>query len=193
MTENYPPNSPYSPNPYAPQQNPDPYAAQQNPAPYGSPPSYPPIPVAPPSYPPIPAQSDSSPAMIPAAYPSAPYSGLMTPEPPRRSRARLFLIVAAVLAFAVAGTFAGLYVVADGDHEKAVTTLEDKKSELADVKQQNTTATGERDQAEQRNGDLETANGGLKPCVDATQHYLWDGTEGTEREAALDAMFAACG
>jgi hypothetical protein len=192
MTENnpYSPNNPYGSN--------DPYASNN---PY-APPSYPPIPPAsPPSYPPIPAPSSppsSSFPPIPAqsaqsSYPAAPYSGLMTPQPERKPKTSLILIVAAVVMLAVAGTFVGLYLVAGKDHDSAVSTVEEKKTELAEVKEQYTATESDREEAESANSELESANSALTPCVEATQHYLYDNLEGAERETALDAMFTACG
>jgi hypothetical protein len=48
------------------------------------------------------------------------------------------------------------------------------------------------DSAETRNSDLEAEKATLTTCVDAVQRYLWDGLEGTARDAAVDAMFTAC-
>lgn len=179
----------------------------QNPQyPHGSYPSqYPPSP--PGGLPP-----QSPPGGLPAQYPASPPGGLpaqnapwspsyytssqpaLPPEPAPKSKAKVVLIVVAVLMFAAAGVFAGLYVAAESDHDKATSVLEDKKAELTDVKGEITTAEEAKSSAEQRKTDLQSQNAALTPCVEATQHYLWDVTDApdAERQAALDAMFDAC-
>lgn len=166
-------------------------------------------------YPPSPPGGlppQSPPGGLPAQYPQSPPGGLpaqnapwspsyytsgqpaLTPEPARRSKAKIVLIVAAVLMFAAAGVFAGLYVAAESDHDKATSVLEDKKAELAEVKSAISSVADAKSSAEQRNSDLESQNTALTPCVEATQHYLWDvdGQSDEVRQAALDAMFDAC-
>jgi hypothetical protein len=130
---------------------------------------------------------------FPSYYTSTQSGPGQQPEQAPRSKARLVLIVAAVLMFAAGGVFAGLYVAAESDHDKATSVLEDKKAELADVREEISSAEDAKSTAEQNNSDIEAKNSALKPCVEATQHYLWDGTQGAERDAAIDAMFAACG
>ncbi|TDV55030.1 hypothetical protein [Actinophytocola oryzae] len=167
-----------------------------------------PFPQQTPQYPqssPFPQQSypQSPPTGMPQQQPPQPSfpsyytSGLPTqslPPQQKKSRARLVLVVVAVLMFAVAGVFAGLYVAAESDHDKANSVMEDKKSELSDIRKDITSAEGDKSTAEQTNSDLESQNSALKPCVDATQHYLWDvtGAPDAERQAAIDAMFDAC-
>jgi hypothetical protein len=186
------PQSPYS----SPYPGNNPYPGNQNqPYPQSSPFPQQSYPQSPPTG--VPQQSQNLPAIQQPSFPSY-YTGsqpAFTPQPEqRKSRARLVLIVAAVLMFAVAGVFAGLYVAAESDHDKANSVLEDKKAELVDVKADITAAEGDKSDAEQKNSDLESQNSGLEPCVDATQHYLWDvtGAPDAERQAALDAMFDAC-
>jgi hypothetical protein len=185
----YSPNNPYPPsNPYSPPSYPP------IPSPTSSPQSYPPIPAPPSSHFPAPTPP-FDPLPTQSMYPSTPYSGLAAPQPekPRKSPVKLILIIAAVLMFAAAGTFAGLYVAADGDHEKATSTLEDKKAELADVKKEVTSAEEAKSTAEETNSDLEEKNSALTPCVEATQHFLYDDMTEAETDVAVDAMFAACG
>jgi hypothetical protein len=113
-------------------------------------------------------------------------------SPPRRSRARLVLVLAAVVAFAVAGVFGALYVGADGDHDAAVSLLDERTGQLADTRQQLGTAEDELADAQDRNADLEAAGAPLKACVDAVQHYLWDTLTDAETTAAIDTMFTVC-
>lgn len=145
-----------------------------------------------PSY--LPEQSRQSPISqpIPRQYP---YPQQVPPQPPVRApghRARLVLLVACAVAFAAAVLFGALYVGADGDHDTAVAQLDERRSQLADVRERLTAGEAERADAEERNADLESEQTTLKACVDAVQHYLWDGLAGTARDAALDAMFTAC-
>jgi flagellar basal body-associated protein FliL len=173
---------------------------------YYQPPSYPPqdpqgpqsspFPVSPqpPSYPQAP-QSGSFPSSssFPSYYSQSSYQGLgQAPQPAPKSRARLILIVAAVLMFATAGVFAGLYVATESDHDKAASVLEDKRSELAGVKKDVTSAEADKSSAEDENASLESTKTALSPCVEATQHFLWDNLTDAESQAAIDAMEAAC-
>lgn len=184
MTD-YPPSSSYpppsSPNPYTsgPPSPGNPHSAGH--------PSFP-FP-AQPSTPQPPANFPDSSSL--SSYYSPPTG--QTPQPARKSRSRLVLTVVAVVMFVAAGVLAGLYIAADSEHEKVTTTLEERKAELGALTEQIAAAEKEKSAAEQANTDLETQNDALLPCVEATQHYLWDGLEGAEREAAIDAMFAACG
>lgn len=145
---------------------------------------------------PIPQQYPYQQQFPPQQYPQQyPPQSQLPPQPPVRApghRARLVLVIACALAFAAAALFGVLYVGADGDHDEAVAQLDDRQSQLADVRERLTAAEAERVTAEGRNADLETEHTALKACVDAVQHYLWDGLEGTARDAALDAMFTAC-
>jgi flagellar basal body-associated protein FliL len=156
-------------------------------------PSYP-VSQQPPSYPQAP-QSGSFPSSssFPSYYAQTSYQGLEQPaQPAPKSKARVILIVAAVLMFATAGVFAGLYVATESDHDKAVSVLEDKKAELADVKKDVTSAEADKSTAEDQNADLESTKTALSPCVEATQHFLWDNLSDAESQAAIDAMEAAC-
>lgn len=117
---------------------------------------------------------------------------IMPPQEPPKQRARIILLAACVLALAAASVFGALYVAADSDRDAAVARLDERKSQLAEVRERLTTAKAEEESGESRNGDLEAEKTSLKTCVDAVQHYLWDGLEGTARETALDAMFTAC-
>lgn len=171
-----------------------------------------------PQYPsgPFPSQPypPSPPGGLPSQYPQSPAGGLpaqnppatapwspsyytsgQPPQPAPKSKAKIVLIVAAVLMFAAAGVFAGLYVAAESDHDKATSVLEDKKAELAGVKEEITTAEEAKSSAESRNSDLESQNSALSPCVDATYNYLWDvplEAPDADRQAALSAMIDAC-
>lgn len=124
-------------------------------------------------------------------FPQQQYPPPQPPQPPKQ-RARVVLLVACVLALAAAGVFGALYVAADSDRDAAVARLDERKSQLAEVRERLTAAKAEEESGESRNGDLEAEKTTLKTCVDAVQHYLWDGLEGTARETALDAMFTAC-
>jgi predicted Zn-dependent peptidase len=104
----------------------------------------------------------------------------------------VILIVAAVLMFATAGVFAGLYVAEESDHDKAVSVLDEKKATLADVKKNITSAEEDKSTAEDQNSDLESKNSALSPCVEATQHFLWDTLSDAELTTAIDAMESAC-
>jgi hypothetical protein len=182
-------------NPQNPQYPSGPFPSQYPPSPPGGfmPPPSPPggMPAQYPQSPPggLPAQNPT--AWSPSYYTS---SQPALPEPAPKSRAKVVLIVVAVLMFAAAGVFAGLYVAAESDHDKATSVLEDKKAELTAVKGEITTAEEAKSAAEQTNSDLESQNSALTPCVEATQHYLWDVTDApdAERQVALDAMFDAC-
>lgn len=144
-----------------------------NPAPYRPPPQTPPY---------LPVQSRQS----PISYP------IPQQFPPPKRRARVVLLVACVVAFAAAAVFASLYIGADGDHDAAIVQLDERKTRLVDVREGLTAAEAEQADAEERNDDLRTELTTLKTCVDAVQHYLWDGLEGAARTTALDAMFTAC-
>jgi hypothetical protein len=205
---NQPPSNPY---PY--QQQPDPYQQQQDPYqqqnpyqqsnpyqqqnPYQpNPPSNPfPAPTYPQS-PPTGVPAQNLPAVIPSS--SFPASGSFpsyyqpTPEPQQpKSRAKVILIVAALVMFVTAGVFTSLYLTANSDHDKAVSTLEERKTELADVKKDITSAEEAKSNAEKTNGDLKTQNDALQPCVDATMFFLWDATE-AELEGAVNKMRDVC-
>jgi hypothetical protein len=177
---NYPPSS-YPP----PGSQPPPYSSGHPSFPFPAQPGTPPG-----GQPQYPAQQ---PANFPDASTFSSYYAPQEPQPVKKSRSRLVLIALAVVMFVAAGVLAGLYVAADGDREKATSTLTDKKAELSDVRGQVSAAEESKSTAEQNNNDLESKNSALQPCVEATQHYLWDGLEGAERDAAIDAMFAACG
>jgi hypothetical protein len=143
----------------------------------------------------LPVQSRQSPISHPIPqqqyYPPQ-YPQQFPQQPQKKERARIVLLIACVVTFAIAGVFGALYIGADSDHDAAVARLEERKSQLAEVRERLTTAEDAQESAETRNGDLETEKATLTTCVDAVQHYLWDGLEGTARDAALDAMFTAC-
>jgi flagellar basal body-associated protein FliL len=178
----------YQPPSYPP---PDPQGPQSSPFPASPQPSYP---ANPSSYPQAP-QSGSFPASssFPSYYSPSSYQGLgQAPQPAPKSKARLILIVAAVLMFATAGVFAGLYVATESDHDKAASVLDDKKAALAGVKKDVTSAEADKASAEDQNAGLESTKTALSPCVEATQHFLWDDLTDAESQAAIDAMDAAC-
>jgi ferric-dicitrate binding protein FerR (iron transport regulator) len=144
------------------------------------------------SYPELPQQPRQSPISQPFPRPMAyPLPPVIPPPPPKR-RAGLVLVIACAVAFAAAAVFAGLYVAADGDHDAAVVRLEQRKKELADVRARIGTAEEAQSSAESHNGDLEAENATLTTCVEAVQHYLWDGLEGDARTPAFNAMYDAC-
>lgn len=148
-------------------------------------------PQRPPQTPPyLPVQRPPISQPFPQQFPQ-PFS---PPSPPRqqKQRARVVLLVACVLALAASGVFGALYIAADSDRDAAVARLEERKSQLAEVRERLGAAEDAQAGAESRNGDLEAEKITLTTCVDAVQHYLWDGLEGTARETALDAMFTAC-
>ncbi|MBB4909636.1 hypothetical protein [Actinophytocola algeriensis] len=145
----------------------------------------------------LPVQSPRSPISqpIPQQYPQQFPQQFPQPFPQQwqpKQRARIVLLVACVVAFATAGVFGALYIGADSGHDAAVARLAERKSQLAEVRERLTTAAAAQDSAETRNSDLEAEKATLTTCVDAVQHYLWDGLEGTARDAAVDAMFTAC-
>jgi flagellar basal body-associated protein FliL len=148
----------------------------------------------PPSYPQgPPSGSFPSSSSFPSYYSPSSYQGLgPQPQPAPKSKARVILIVAAVLMFATAGVFAGLYVATESDHDKAVSVLEDKKDQLADAKKNVTSAEADKTTAADHNADLESTKTALSPCVEATQHFLWDNLSDAESQVAIDAMQAAC-
>jgi flagellar basal body-associated protein FliL len=133
-----------------------------------------------------------------ASFPSYYTSGqpALTPQPAKpKNTARIILIVAAVLMFAGAGVFAGLYVAANSDHDKASSVLDDRKAELADVKKNVSAAEGDKSDAEQHNSDLDSQNSALQPCVDATKHFIWDlpsTASDAEVSAAIQDMRDKC-
>jgi flagellar basal body-associated protein FliL len=187
---------------YNPPQPPsNPYGTPQPSNPYGIPrqpqsPHSVPFPASP--YPQSPAggmpQQQPQPT---ASFPSY-YTGGQPafPRPAKRKNtAKIVLIVAAVLMFAGAGVFAGLYVSANSDHDKATSVLNDKQAELADTKKDASAAEGDKSDAEQHNSDLESQNSALQPCVDATKHFIFDlpaTASTTEVSAAIQAMRDKC-
>jgi flagellar basal body-associated protein FliL len=181
----------------------NPYGTPQPSNPYGIPQQQPQSPHSAPfpasSYPQSPAggmpQQQPQPT---ASFPSY-YTGgqpALSPRPAkRRNTAKIILIVAAVLMFAGAGVFAGLFVSANSDHDKATSVLNDRQAELADTKKDVSAAEGDRSDAEQHNSDLESQNSALQPCVDATKHFIWDlpSTASTaEVSAAIQDMRDKC-
>ena len=151
-------------------------------------------PFQPPRPPYLPVQSRQSPISHPIPQQQYPpqYPQQQFPPPPKKQRARIVLLVACVVTFAIAGVSGALYVGADSDRDAAIGRLEERKSQLAEARERLTTAEDAQESAQTRVGDLEAEKTTLTTCVDAVQHYLWDGLEGTAREAALDAMFTAC-
>ncbi|HEX6360597.1 hypothetical protein [Actinophytocola sp.] len=182
---NYPPSS------YPPGSQPPPYSSGHPSYPFPAQPGTPPQGQPHPSFP-FPSQPRT--ANFPDASTFSSYYSPQepTPQPTGKSRSRLVLTVVAVVMFVAAGVLGGLYIAAGSAHEKATSTLQDKKSELTDVRGQVSAAKEEKSTAEQNNSDLETKNGALQPCVEATQRYLWDGLEGEARTAAISAMIDAC-
>lgn len=182
-----PPQSPYPSNPYTPQ---SPYPAQNPPSDPFPASFYPQAPQSPPIG--VPQAPQSQPFPSPS-FPSY-YTTNQQPEPPK-SKARLVLILAAVLFFAVAGVFGGLYVATESDHDKANSVLEDKKEQLDGVKQDISSEEDKKSTAEKANGDLESQNAALDPCVDATLHFIYDvpsTAPEAEQDAAVQAMRDAC-
>lgn len=154
-----------------PRQNPPaPFAAQQPPPPQGQP--------TPPPFPRL------SPAPQSAYQPQWPQ--------PVRNRGNIGLVVAAVVLFVMAAVSCTLYVMADRDHDTAVATLAENEKDLANAKKQVDGSTEERSAAEEENARLSDENTSLSACVDAVQHYLWDGLVDPERSAALTRMFDLC-
>lgn len=185
--------SEYFPNqgPSYPQQNPEGHPSFPFPA--ATPPQQQGYPSAPfPATPQEPLSgSFPSASSFPSSYYSSPSYQQQQPQP-KKSKARVILIVAAVLMFAAGGVFAGLYVATESDHDKATSVLDDKKSELSDVKKQITAAEDAKSTAEQSNSDLEAKITANTACVEATQHFLWDNLTDAESSAAIDAMWDAC-
>lgn len=143
----------------------------------------------------LPVQSRQSPISQPIPqqqYDPTRYPQQFPQQPRKKERARIVLLIACVVTFAIAGVFGALYIGADSDHDAAVARLEERKSQLADVRERLTTAEDAQESAETRNDDLEAEKATLTTCVEAVQRYLWDGLEGTARDAALDAMFTSC-
>jgi hypothetical protein len=142
----------------------------------------------------LPVQSQQSPIShpIPRQHYPQQYPQQFPQQPQKKQRARIVLLIACIAAFATAGVFGALYIGADSDHDAAVARLEERKSQLAEVRERLTTTEDAQESAETRNSDLEAEKATLKTCVDAVQHYLWDGLEGTARDTALNAMFTAC-
>lgn len=210
--------NPYS-NQYGNQTTPSPYAnpPAQNPYP-GSAPYSNPVPAQNPYSNPVPAQPQSSPYSNPTPVqnpPSTPFPSASHPpatarfpdastfgssyyssgQQGPRSRTPIILIVVAVLMLAAGGVFGALYISANSDHDKASSTLADRKAELDGIKKDITTAQGDKTKAEDNNSDLESQNSALQPCVDATQKFLWDTPQSApeaEIDAAVQAMKDAC-
>lgn len=147
------------------------------------------------SYPQPPHQPRQSPISQPFQQPMMmyppPQRPRMPPPPPKR-RARTVLAVACGLAFAAAAVFGWLYVSADGDHDTAIAQLDQRQGELADVRSQLGDAEKKKSSAQEHNDGLESENATLTTCVEAVQHYLWDGLEGAPRTTAFNAMYDAC-
>ena len=145
------------------------------------------------SYPELPQQPRQSPISQPFPQPMlyAPPPPMAPPPPPKR-RARVVLAIACGLAFAAAAVVGWLYVSADGDHDTAIARLDQRKGELAAVRSQLGDAEKAKSSAQERNSGLESENATLTTCVEAVQHYLWDGLEGDARTTAFNAMYDAC-
>jgi hypothetical protein len=165
----------------------------QPPYPYSNPPSASPYPQSPPIGVPQPPRSQPFPSpSFPSYYTSN--QPVVPPQPPK-SKAKIILIVAAVVMFAVGGVFGGLYVATESDHDKANSVLEDKKNELAGVKQNIASTAEDKSNAQQAATDLQTQNDALQPCVDATQKFIYDvpsTASDAEKNAAVQAMRDAC-
>jgi hypothetical protein len=118
------------------------------------------------------------------------------PLPPsfRRARRRtaLLLGVVAVVLFLVAGAFAGLYVMANGQRDAATVQLDDRRGELSGLDGQRGATEQARDEATRRNAELESTRAELAECVEAVRHYLWDDLTSADQNTALDQMFALC-
>jgi hypothetical protein len=145
----------------------------------------------------LPVQSRQSPIshpipqQFPQQYPQQ-YPSQYPQQQPPKQRARTVLLIACAVAFVTAGVFGFLYVGADSDRDAAVVRLDERKARLAEVRDRLATTEDAREGAQTRVSDLEAEKTSLTTCVDAVQHYLWDGLEGTARDAALDAMVTAC-
>lgn len=146
------------------------------------------------SYPELPQQPRQSPISQPFPQPMmyAPPPPPMPQPPPQKRIARVVLSIACGLAFAAAAVFGWLYVSADGDHDTAIARLDQRKGELADVRSQLGDAEKAKSSAQEHNDGLESENATLTTCVEAVQHYLWDGLEGAPRTTAFNAMYDAC-
>jgi len=127
--------------------------------------------------------------------PMAPMPGSMPVPPPRPpgARATVVLSVLVALLFVAAIGSVVLYVSARGDHDAAVSRLAERKGALAAVNQKVVSTDAALRAAAQRNSGLATEKTDLTTCVDAVQHYLWDGLTGDERTAAVDLLFTVCG
>lgn len=201
---NQPPSNPYQqqPDPYQ-QQNPyqqsNPYQQQPNPYQQQSPyqPNPPSNPFPAPNYPQSPPTgmpAQNPPASFPqsGSFPSYYTSSQPAQEPQQpKSKAKVILIVAALLMFVAAGVFTSLYLTANSDADKAASTLEERKNELADIKKDITSAEEAKSNAEKSNTDLKSQNDALQPCVDATMYFLWEAPE-AELDAAVQRMRDVC-
>jgi hypothetical protein len=153
----------------------------------------------PPAFMPVPAPVPTSmPAPMSAPMPapmSMPAPDHLPVPPPRPSGARATVVLGVLVAVLFLAAIASvvLYLSARGEHETAVSRLAERKGALAATSQQVASTGAVLRAADQRNGALETANADLKTCVDAVQHYLWDGLTGDARIAAVDQLFIACG
>lgn len=152
------------------------------------------------SYPQLPHQPRQSPISQPFPQPMTMYPPPQMPPPPMppppmpppKRRARTVLAIACGLAFAAAAVFGWLYVSADGEHDTAIARLDQRQGELAVVRSQLGDAEKTKSSAQERNDGLESENATLTTCVEAVQHYLWDGLEGAPRTTAFNAMYDAC-
>lgn len=144
------------------------------------------------SYPELPQQPRQSPISQPFPRPMVMYPPPQLPPPPPKRRARTVLAIACGLAFVAAAVFGWLYVSADGDHDTAVARLDQRREELANVRSQLGDAEKAKSSAQEHNDGLASENATLTTCVEAVQHYLWDGLEGAPRTTAFNAMYDAC-
>jgi hypothetical protein len=157
-------------------------------------------PQSPPTPPSFPAQLPPTPPALPRLSPPPPLpSAQQTPltDPPRwprpgRQRKNTALIVTAVVFFVAAALSGTLYVLADRDHDAAVARLAEQREDLTTAREQVDSTAAQVSAEEEDNTALSDENAALSACVDAVQHYLWDGLVDPERSAALTRMFDLC-
>jgi hypothetical protein len=148
-----------------------------------------------PTPPPFPAQSPPTPPPFPAQSAPAAQAPLTHPPQwpqPAKRRKNVALIVTAVVFFVAAALSGTLYVLADRDHDAAVAELAEHRDDLAAAREQADDTAAEVSAVEEDNATLTDENAELGPCVEAVQHYLWDGLVGEERNTALSKMFDLC-
>jgi hypothetical protein len=133
----------------------------------------------------------SVPTPPPWPRPVAPEATPPWPQPVKTKK-NVALIVTAVVLFVAAALSGTLYVLADRDHDAAVAELADHRADLTEAREQVDSTEDRVTAEEQENSALSDENTELQSCVDAVQHYLWDGLVDPERSAALNRMFTLC-